>query len=508
STGYVDSVKATVDEQGDLINANTERLSGVYAKVTPLTADSTSLTADSSSTEAGSWSLQSAAAEGDLALSKRIDITQAQIDENKATIASESTARVNADSALGQRIDTVQAQFSSNLATVQSQVKTVSDAQGATAGKVDTIQSTVDGHTASIRTQQDAIDGISTQYTVKLDTGGYVAGFGLMNSGKSSNFIIRADMFAIAPPAANGNAAKYAFVYQASPVTLPNGTVIPAGLKLDDAVIGTVNADKLWVEKLSSISSDLGALKAKSANIEDGAIQTAHIGNAQVDTLKIKDNAVTVPVSAFAEISVAVNTEYVTIQTLAVPSDMGHTTLTFGAVFSFTGYSPKQQVLCRVLKNDQVVFEDLEVHFIEHSSVALITDANGSHNHNGSTVNVSGNTGQDGSHSHSFNSSGTTGSTNAGGTFHSHSFNANGSTNSNGSHSHSVNLSGNVVMSEGGAHTHNITVQGNSRSAGTLNISRHDSTGIAGTFKLQLKAVSGGSMNVSQRYIHAMTMRK
>ncbi|HAV3807069.1 phage tail protein [Acinetobacter baumannii] len=508
STGYVDSVKAIVDEQGDLINANTERLSGVFAKVTPLTADSTSLTADSSSTEAGSWSLQSAAAEGDLALSKRIDITQAQIDENKATIASESTARVNADSALGQRIDTVQAQFSSNLATVQSEVKTVSDAQGATAGKVDTIQSTVDGHTASIRTQQDAIDGISTQYTVKLDTGGYVAGFGLMNSGKSSNFIIRADMFAIAPPAANGNAAKYAFVYQASPVTLPNGTVIPAGLKLDDAVVGTLNADKLWVEKLSSISSDLGTLKAKSANIEDGAIQTAHIGNAQVDTLKIKDNAVTVPVSAFAEVSVAVNTEYVTIQTLAVPSDMGHTTLTFGAVFSFTGYSPKQQVLCRVLKNDQVVFEDLEVHFIEHSSIALITDANGSHNHNGSTVNVSGNTGQDGSHSHSFNVNGTTGSTNAGGNYHNHSFNANGSTNSNGSHSHSVNLSGNVVMSEGGAHTHNITVQGNSRSAGTLNISRHDSTGIAGTFKLQLKAVAGGSMNVSQRYIHAMTMRK
>ncbi|MGK6755214.1 hypothetical protein ACKUV4_015255 [Acinetobacter baumannii] len=66
-----------------------------------------------------------------MALSKRIDITQAQIDENKqATIASESTARVNADSALGQRIDTVQVQFLSNLATVQSEVKTVSDAQG------------------------------------------------------------------------------------------------------------------------------------------------------------------------------------------------------------------------------------------------------------------------------------------------------------------------------------------------------------------------------------------
>ncbi|HCE0051679.1 TPA: hypothetical protein NEM68_003862, partial [Acinetobacter baumannii] len=97
---------------------------------------------------------------------------------------------------------------------------------------------------------------------------------------------------------------------------------------------------------------------------------------------------------------------------------------------------------------------------------------------------------------------------NAGGTFHSHSFSANGNTNNSGSHSHSISLSGNVTMSEGGAHTHNITVQGNSRSAGTINISRHDSTGIAGTFKLQLRVVAGGSMNVSQRYIHAMTMRK
>lgn len=69
-------------------------------------------------------------------------------------------------------------------------------------------------------------------------------------------------------------------------------------------------------------------------------------------------------------------------------------------------------------------------------------------------------------------------------------------------------MSGNIAMSEGGEHKHNISVTGSSRSAGTLNISRHDSTGIFGTYKLQLRVVAGGSMNVSQRYIHAMTMRK
>ena len=55
---------------------------------------------------------------------------------------------------------------------------------------------------------------------------------------------------------------------------------------------------------------------------------------------------------------------------------------------------------------------------------------------------------------------------------------------------------------------HNVEIRVSERSEGTLNISRHDSTLIAGTFELQLRSDSGGNVNVSQRYIHAMTMRK
>ncbi|WP_375581543.1 phage tail protein [Acinetobacter baumannii] len=347
STGYVDSVKATVDEQGDLINANTERLSGVYAKVTPLTADSTSLTADSSSTEAGSWSLQSAAAEGDLALSKRIDITQAQIDENKATIASETTARVNADSALGQRIDTVQTQFESNKATVQSQIKTltdsqssqasridivqasassanaaagnaqltandaldkantantnlatvqqkvnaVTDAQSATAEKVDTIQTTVDGHTASIQEVSESVDGVYAEQFLKFDVNGHVSGHGSMNDGTTSTFIFNYDAIQFGTPVGvDGVEPKPLMTLQNTPVTLPNGTVIPRGLYVDNGSFGYINANRIWAENLSTISADLGTIKVKTANIEDGAI----------DTLKIKDEAVTVPIGVKA----------------------------------------------------------------------------------------------------------------------------------------------------------------------------------------------------------------
>ncbi|MCZ3190150.1 phage tail protein [Acinetobacter baumannii] len=373
--------------------------------------------------------------------------------------------------------------------------------------RTDTVQTDLNGNKAAVQEVTKSVNGLYAQKFIKLDVNGKIAGWGGANDGVESQFIFNFDSIAIGN-GSNG-AVSYPFIFRTTSFTDPlTGTVFPPAAYLKAAFMDYQSVDTSHIKDLAVERGKIADLAVGSAQIDNLAVTRGKIADLAVDTLKIADNAVTVPVSAFAEISVGVDTEYVTIQTLNVPSDMGHTVLTFGAVFSFTGYSPKQQVYCRVLKNDQVVFEDLEVHFIEHTSVASITDANGMHNHNGSAVSVSGNTGQDGSHSHSYNVNGTTGSTNAGGTFHSHSFSANGNTNSGGSHSHTVSLNGNVTMSDGGEHRHNILVTGNSRSAGTINISRHDSTGIAGTFKLQLRVVAGGSMNVSQRYIHAMTMRK
>ncbi|MDA3322518.1 phage tail protein [Acinetobacter baumannii] len=373
--------------------------------------------------------------------------------------------------------------------------------------RTDTIQTDLNGNKAAVQEVTKSVNGLYAQKFIKLDVNGKIAGWGGANDGVESQFIFNFDSIAIGN-GSNGT-VSYPFIFRTTSFTDPlTGTVFPPAAYLKAAFMDYQSVDTSHIKDLAVERGKIADLAVGSAQIDNLAVTRGKIADLAVDTLKIADNAVTVPVSAFAEISVGVDTEYVTIQTLNVPSDMGHTVLTFGAVFSFTGYSPKQQVYCRVLKNDQVVFEDLEVHFIEHTSVASITDANGMHNHNGSAVSVSGNTGQDGSHSHSYNVNGTTGSTNAGGTFHSHSFSANGNTNSGGSHSHTVSLNGNVTMSDGGEHRHNILVTGNSRSAGTINISRHDSTGIAGTFKLQLRVVAGGSMNVSQRYIHAMTMRK
>lgn len=402
SAGALEQTNAKVEKLGDDYVAQAEKIDGVYAKVTPLTADQDTWTADSGSNQASSWSIQSAQVDGDSALGQRIDITQAKVDDNKATIASETTARVNADSALGQRIDTVQTQFESNKATVQSQIKTltdsqssqasridivqasassanaaagnaqatansaqqaaqaaataagnkgevifgstvpaadkrlaqnlwidttggantpkrwngsawvtvtdkaatdaaaaanaaqktandaldkantantnlatvqqkvnaVSDAQSATAEKVDTIQTTVDGHTASIQEVSESVNGLYAQKYIKLDVNGKVAGWGGANDGKESDFILNFDSFAIGSGDSTG---YYPFVFRTTPFTDPlTGTVFPVSAYL------------------------------KSAMIDYQSVKTSHIEDLAVDTLKIKDNAVTVPIGVKA----------------------------------------------------------------------------------------------------------------------------------------------------------------------------------------------------------------
>ncbi len=567
-----------------------EKTDGVYAQLNPPLIGSESDLIGNDQGFAGTWSVQSAMIEGDLALSKRIDTTVAEVNDLRAYAQQEVQARIEGDRVTVQKIDNYIASNDSALATVRqsaqvaveqssanaeaidsinlelddkastgaldqvkSDIKDVDNKiiaqttridgvyaqlnppligseselignEGGYAGvwseqsariesdlaqaiRTDTIQTDLNGNKAAVQEVTKSVNGLYAQKFIKLDVNGKIAGWGGANDGVESQFIFNFDSIAIGN-GSNG-AVSYPFIFRTTSFTDPlTGTVFPPAAYLKAAFMDYQSVDTSHIKDLAVERGKIADLAVGSAQIDNLAVTRGKIADLAVDTLKIADNAVTVPVSAFAEISVGVDTEYVTIQTLNVPSDMGHTVLTFGAVFSFTGYSPKQQVYCRVLKNDQVVFEDLEVHFIEHTSVASITDANGMHNHNGSAVSVSGNTGQDGSHSHSYNVNGTTGSTNAGGTFHSHSFSANGNTNSGGSHSHTVSLNGNVTMSDGGEHRHNILVTGNSRSAGTINISRHDSTGIYGTYKLQLRVVAGGSMNVSQRYIHAMTMRK
>ena len=165
----------------------------------------------------------------------------------------------------------------SALETVKTLVNDGTNGVTATASKVSTLQSQVAGTTASglrsaieteASTRASETGDLYAQYTVKLDVGGYVSGYGLASSGTSSEFIIRADRFALAPPAGSGLSTNiFPFVIQATPTTI-NGVAIPAGVYMDAAYI--INLSAMWARFGTLIADSISASQISAANLTLG----------------------------------------------------------------------------------------------------------------------------------------------------------------------------------------------------------------------------------------------
>ncbi|EKT4454450.1 DUF1983 domain-containing protein [Pseudomonas putida] len=177
---------------------------------------------------------------------QRIDGLYTSVGNAQAAIQNEITARTNADSALSQQLQTTQATLGETTASVQRVSTTLNQLNGvANASEVVKVQITANG----IR---------------------HIAGFGLsIDNSKGavqSTFAILANRFAILNPSGDAVSSPFAVV--------GNQTFI-SDAYIRDASIG-------------------------NAKITNGAITSAKIGEAEVDTLRIRGNAVTVPVGAFA----------------------------------------------------------------------------------------------------------------------------------------------------------------------------------------------------------------
>jgi len=143
------------------------------------------------------------------------------------------------------------------------------------------------------------LDGrLSAQWSVKIDIDGYVSGFGLSstanNSTPFSEFYIAANRFAVGSPGvprgtsggqyASPTAANIPFVVVAEPPPdngyFLNGKFVANGVYMRDAFI------------------------------QNGSIVRARIGTAQVDTLEVAGNAVTVPYGATQSGSLSLTSTY------------------------------------------------------------------------------------------------------------------------------------------------------------------------------------------------------
>ena len=259
STGALEQVKSDIKNVDDKVIAQTTRIDGVYAQINPPLIGSESDLIGNEGGYAGVWSEQSARIEGDLAQAKLTEQLSAQMNENNAVF---------------------QRQLEANSSAISSTIKVT-----------ETLQTKVGENSASIQNVSESVDGIYAQQFTKFDVNGHVSGHGSMNDGTTSTFIFNYDAIQFgAPVGVDGVEPKPLMTLQNTPVTLPNGTVIPRGLYVDNGSFGYINANRIWAENLSVISADLGTIKVKTANIEDGAI----------DTLKIKDEAVTVPIGVKA----------------------------------------------------------------------------------------------------------------------------------------------------------------------------------------------------------------
>ncbi|MEX8132921.1 host specificity protein J [Acinetobacter nosocomialis] len=229
STGALDQTNSDIKEVDKKVVAQTTRIDGVYAQLNPPLIGSESDLIGNEGGYAGVWTEQSARIEGDLAQTKLTEQLSAQMNENSAVF---------------------KRQLEANSSAISSTLKLT-----------ETLQTKVGENSASIETVTKSVNGVYAQQFTKFDVNGHVSGHGSMNDGNTSTFIFNYDCIQFGTPVGiDGIEPKPLMTLQNTPVTLPNGTVIPRGLYVDNASFGYINANRIWAENLSAISASLGTL--------------------------------------------------------------------------------------------------------------------------------------------------------------------------------------------------------------------------------------------------------
>ncbi|HGF9463249.1 TPA: host specificity protein J, partial [Acinetobacter nosocomialis] len=174
STGALEQVKSDVRDVDNKITAQTTRIDGVYAQLNPPLIGSESELVGNEGGYAGVWSEQSARIEGDLAVSKRVDSTNAELGNLQAYARQEVEARIEGDKATIQKIDTYIASNDSALATVRQSAQVAVDQSSANAEAIDSINLELDdkastGELEQVKSDIKNVDDKVIAQTVRID---------------------------------------------------------------------------------------------------------------------------------------------------------------------------------------------------------------------------------------------------------------------------------------------------------------------------------------------------
>lgn len=200
-------------------------------------------------------------------LGDRIKLIQITANGAATGLSTEITNRTNADNAIVSSVTTQFATVNGNLSALQTQQTTTANNVSALSSTVTTLQATVGSNTTAISTEAtarvNADNDIYAKYSVKIDTNGYVTGFGLIstanNSTPYSDFIVRADRFSIGSPSGPGITPRVPFIVYTTNQTMADGTIIPPGVYMDYAMVKRLDGAYIGAGLLDAASIYTGS---------------------------------------------------------------------------------------------------------------------------------------------------------------------------------------------------------------------------------------------------------
>lgn len=276
------NLQTTTASQANSLTALTTRVGTAESKVTSLETTSaaqaqtlSSLSTRVSGAESSIGDLRTTTA----TQANWLTILDTRVGGTEAAITEERTTRANADNAITTSVTTQMSQVNSNIAALQTKDTTISNNVASLASTITTLQAQIGTNTVALQTEAEvraSVDGdIRAKYSVKIDNNGYVTGFGLISTANNSipysEFIVRADRFAIGSQSGPGITPEIPFIVLTSTDAKGN----PPGVYIDSVMI-----------KNAAIGT---------AQIDDLAVNTAKIDDLSVNTLKIGGEAVMIP---------------------------------------------------------------------------------------------------------------------------------------------------------------------------------------------------------------------
>lgn len=281
-------------------------------------------------------------------------ITAAQQTINE-TIANETFA-------LSQRIDTLSAQMGDEdgwVAALQEEARVRAEEDGAIGERITGITVGYDGQLVTIQENISAegnrIDGLSAQYTVRIDNQGRVGGFGLLSDANQNfEFAINADRFLVAAP----GVLEPVFEVVAGQVRMKTAIIDRAvikGAQIDDLSVNTIKiAGGAITANQVMTSGDTLVSAGGSADFLVSPFMTIGDGNFGSGIINVDFTVdATVAYDASCKIQLWVDTgagyEMAAEQTLGITTDSGNTYSRTGGTIGHVVSGAQVRVIGRVI---------------------------------------------------------------------------------------------------------------------------------------------------------------